>query len=93
MVRPRMAGHQACIRQNVCTSLRIMQTIVDEVQEPACIRQNVCTSLRTIQYFAHKSQHWALHTSKRMHFIEDCPSVRFLGMLFPLAYVKTYALH
>ena len=34
-----------------------------------------------------------LHTSKRMHFIEDSRANRRLAAMPLLAYVKTYALH
>ena len=34
-----------------------------------------------------------LHTSKRMHFIEDSSSVSNTSTPIALAYVKTYALH
>ena len=34
-----------------------------------------------------------LHTSKRMHFIEETASASASGRWKTLAYVKTYALH
>ena len=37
---------RACIRQNVCTSLRIVGSGMCVPSRFACIRQNVCTSLR-----------------------------------------------
>ena len=36
-----------------------------------CIRQNVCTSLRTMGRYWCRKNPTCLHTSKRMHFIED----------------------
>ena len=36
----------ACIRQNVCTSLRGIERRERVVAAGSCIRQNVCTSLR-----------------------------------------------
>ena|GEM_PF-7030913 len=43
----------------------------------ACIRQNVCTSLRTDKHPLTLAQ-LSLHTSKRMHFIEEYKLVRFI---------------
>ena len=58
-----------------------------------CIRQNVCTSLRSVPTVHAAVAVRRLHTSKRMHFIEELPELsrRYLGNA--LAYVKTYALH
>ena len=63
-----------CIRQNVCTSLRTYRPHSGVRVEAACIRQNVCTSLRS--YRNCQGDTWAthLHTSKRMHFIEETSS-------------------
>ena len=61
------------------------------LRQMACIRQNVCTSLRRAFPVAYA---WRalLHTSKRMHFIEE-PRTRSALSAPGLAYVKTYALH
>ena len=40
----------ACIRQNVCTSLRGIERRERVVAAGSCIRQNVCTSLRVPSY-------------------------------------------
>ena len=61
----------ACIRQNVCTSLRRRCNRSSDASRRACIRQNVCTSLRTVDDHAGRQIALTLHTSKRMHFIEE----------------------
>ena len=38
---------RACIRQNVCTSLRMVIEVCRVTGLISCIRQNVCTSLRS----------------------------------------------
>ena len=68
---PLPPGGAACIRQNVCTSLRTADDRRPERVEAACIRQNVCTSLRTMGRYWCRKNPTCLHTSKRMHFIED----------------------
>ena len=60
-----------CIRQNVCTSLRSSSSFRHVTGSVTCIRQNVCTSLRIEQVGAELVSVVSLHTSKRMHFIED----------------------
>ena len=62
---------RSCIRQNVCTSLRKVVWNEDNISRNSCIRQNVCTSLRTCKTCSSKGRTANLHTSKRMHFIED----------------------
>ncbi len=81
-----------CIRQNVCTSLRKGHVVRFDVGQQACIRQNVCTSLRSLVH-GRPFRHRVLHTSKRMHFIEDWAGTTAPRILSTLAYVKTYALH
>ena len=58
-----------------------------------CIRQNVCTSLRTVDDHAGRQIALTLHTSKRMHFIEEVCGLPSTPTCRRLAYVKTYALH
>ena len=41
-----VAKRKTCIRQNVCTSLRIDRIRPERSRAVTCIRQNVCTSLR-----------------------------------------------
>ena len=60
-----------CIRQNVCTSLRRRASAHDCRPARPCIRQNVCTSLRTQYLDSDIRRAGYLHTSKRMHFIEE----------------------
>ena len=60
----------ACIRQNVCTSLRTARFATRSQKLLTCIRQNVCTSLRTVEKTVVQGG-VRLHTSKRMHFIEE----------------------
>ena len=74
--------HQACIRQNVCTSLRRYCAYGFACVTSACIRQNVCTSLRSrgMGPCGHRGR---LHTSKRMHFIEDSRANRRLAAMPP----------
>ena len=60
-----------CIRQNVCTSLRTAGDRRPQRHEGPCIRQNVCTSLRTDRAIDEATWAQTLHTSKRMHFIEE----------------------
>ena len=60
-----------CIRQNVCTSLRSSSSFRHVTGSVTCIRQNVCTSLRIEQVGAELVSVVSLHTSKRMHFIEE----------------------
>ena len=60
-----------CIRQNVCTSLRSSSSFRHVTGSVTCIRQNVCTSLRTMGRYWCRKNPTCLHTSKRMHFIED----------------------
>ena len=63
-----------CIRQNVCTSLRRRTSGGRRHPHPPCIRQNVCTSLRIRPACRIRQRPLHLHTSKRMHFIEECSS-------------------
>ena len=42
---------RTCIRQNVCTSLRIGVIHQFDGFDITCIRQNVCTSLRMLESF------------------------------------------
>ena len=81
-----------CIRQNVCTSLRTARFATRSQKLLTCIRQNVCTSLRNTSTAWISRVSWSLHTSKRMHFIEDRRKDSSSGRC-TLAYVKTYALH
>ena len=70
--------HETCIRQNVCTSLRIRHGRGQHVESNPCIRQNVCTSLRRpAQARPHPPDEHRLHTSKRMHFIEEAMQSQF----------------
>ena len=71
-----------CIRQNVCTSLRSEDQGDGTRIEGTCIRQNVCTSLRSrgMGPCGHRGR---LHTSKRMHFIEDSRANRRLAAMPP----------
>ena len=82
-----------CIRQNVCTSLRSSSSFRHVTGSVTCIRQNVCTSLRIEQVGAELVSVVSLHTSKRMHFIEDYGALLVSEKPDMLAYVKTYALH
>ena len=84
--------HETCIRQNVCTSLRMPLPVGPVSRWWPCIRQNVCTSLRNTSTAWISRVSWSLHTSKRMHFIEDRRKDSSSGRC-TLAYVKTYALH
>ena len=61
-----------CIRQNVCTSLRTACHRHAGLRRGTCIRQNVCTSLRSVPTVHAAVAVRRLHTSKRMHFIEEC---------------------
>ena len=83
----------SCIRQNVCTSLRSSSSFRHVTGSVTCIRQNVCTSLRIEQVGAELVSVVSLHTSKRMHFIEDYGALLVSEKPDMLAYVKTYALH
>ena len=65
---------RSCIRQNVCTSLRIDELVAHGLEKVTCIRQNVCTSLRIRPACRIRQRPLHLHTSKRMHFIEECSS-------------------
>ncbi len=67
--------------------------LVDLLLTGPCIRQNVCTSLRIEQVGAELVSVVSLHTSKRMHFIEDYGALLVSEKPDMLAYVKTYALH
>ena len=92
--RPRgPPNHPSCIRQNVCTSLRSSSSFRHVTGSVTCIRQNVCTSLRIEQVGAELVSVVSLHTSKRMHFIEDYGALLVSEKPDMLAYVKTYALH
>ena len=68
---PRLIPRPACIRQNVCTSLRKHWAPTRVFWLRTCIRQNVCTSLRKATSAENNAYPSSLHTSKRMHFIED----------------------
>ena len=70
----RRGPFQACIRQNVCTSLRSAYGAPTDGRTSTCIRQNVCTSLRIRPACRIRQRPLHLHTSKRMHFIEECSS-------------------
>ncbi len=83
---------RACIRQNVCTSLR-----TDTIRSTpvACFSLHTSKRMHFIeegQPDADQGQGTPLHTSKRMHFIEE-PRTRSALSAPGLAYVKTYALH
>ena len=65
---------RSCIRQNVCTSLRRRKPARLTRTCYPCIRQNVCTSLRIRPACRIRQRPLHLHTSKRMHFIEECSS-------------------
>ena len=69
---PRLIPRPACIRQNVCTSLRKHWAPTRVFWLRTCIRQNVCTSLRSVPTVHAAVAVRRLHTSKRMHFIEEC---------------------
>ena len=68
---PRLIPRPACIRQNVCTSLRKHWAPTRVFWLRTCIRQNVCTSLRKATSAENNAYPSSLHTSKRMHFIEE----------------------
>ena len=81
-----------CIRQNVCTSLRMGALAPTLSFAQPCIRQNVCTSLRRLQQRRdRRTEHPCIRqnvcTSLRSW---ENPHVRPRWIL---AYVKTYALH
>ena len=83
---------RTCIRQNVCTSLRIGVIHQFDGFDITCIRQNVCTSLRT-----HTATRNTLRTEPCIR-QNVCTSLRMLEsfrkfLSARLAYVKTYALH
>ena len=68
---PNAGPPRPCIRQNVCTSLRKGERPDLDISWRPCIRQNVCTSLRTHAWCGGAPTRSTLHTSKRMHFIEE----------------------
>ena len=68
-----------CIRQNVCTSLRSAAHATGIAGRQPCIRQNVCTSLRS-QIRGYDLSITALHTSKRMHLIEEESHTSLIGL-------------